>query len=117
MRLRDDYVAECEHGVGRWNRVIERAGFGLRLRLPHVAFNRAIGEFAGLHVDPDGHIVPKDVWEARRDAMLPSADDGAYVAGLMRPEYEPARFACWIAPPKVGIDNKPGDFEYVKIEP
>ena len=29
---------------------------------------------------------------------------------------EPGKFACWIAPPKVGIDNKPGDFEYVKIE-
>jgi hypothetical protein len=25
-------------------------------------------------------------------------------------------FASWISPPKVGIDNKPGDFEYVKIE-
>ncbi|MDB5514861.1 MAG: hypothetical protein JWQ17_1619, partial [Tardiphaga sp.] len=23
--------------------------------------------------------------------------------------------ANWIAAPKVGIDNKPGDFEYVKI--
>ena len=28
---------------------------------------------------------------------------------------EPGKFASWIAPPKVGIDNKPGDFEYVKI--
>jgi benzoyl-CoA 2,3-dioxygenase component B len=28
---------------------------------------------------------------------------------------EPAKFASWIAAPKVGIDNKPGDFEYVKI--
>ncbi|MGH7156158.1 MAG: hypothetical protein ACREF3_19695, partial [Acetobacteraceae bacterium] len=117
MRLRDDYVAECEHGVGRWNRVIERAGFGFRLRLPHVAFNRGIGEFAGLRADPDGHILAKDEWQARHDEMLPSAEDGAYVAGLMRPEYEPARFASWIAPPRVGIDNKPGDFEYVKIEP
>jgi benzoyl-CoA 2,3-dioxygenase component B len=26
-----------------------------------------------------------------------------------------AKAAGWIAPPKVGIDNKPGDFEYVKI--
>src|SRR5512146_1849521 len=25
-------------------------------------------------------------------------------------------YATWISPPKVGIDNKPGDFEYVKIE-
>ena len=33
----------------------------------------------------------------------------------MVPQYEPAKFAGWIAPPKVGIDNKPGDFEYVRI--
>ena len=33
----------------------------------------------------------------------------------MKPETEPAKFASWIAPPKVSIDNKPGDFEYVKI--
>ena len=29
---------------------------------------------------------------------------------------ETGEFASWISPPKVGIDNKPGDFEYVKIE-
>jgi len=28
---------------------------------------------------------------------------------------QPGKFALWIAPPKVGINNKPGDFEYVKI--
>ena len=33
----------------------------------------------------------------------------------MPPCWEPGKFAGWIAPPKVGIDNKPGDFEYVKI--
>jgi benzoyl-CoA 2,3-dioxygenase component B len=33
----------------------------------------------------------------------------------MRPEIRPGTFAGWIAPPKVGIDNKPGEFEYVKI--
>ncbi len=33
----------------------------------------------------------------------------------MEPVSEPGKFANWIAPPKVGIDNKPGDFEYVKI--
>ena len=30
--------------------------------------------------------------------------------------YEAGTYASWISPPKVGIDNKPGDFEYVKIE-
>jgi benzoyl-CoA 2,3-dioxygenase component B len=52
---------------------------------------------------------------AARDACLPSRADGAFIESLMRPESEPGRFAGWIAPPKVGIDNKPGEFEYVKI--
>ncbi len=34
----------------------------------------------------------------------------------MTPVNEPGKYAGWIAAPKVGIDNKPGDFEYVKIE-
>ncbi len=34
---------------------------------------------------------------------------------LMAPCWERGKFASWIAPPKVGIDNKGGDFEYVKI--
>jgi benzoyl-CoA 2,3-dioxygenase component B len=34
----------------------------------------------------------------------------------MTPVTEIGQFAPWISPPKVGIDNKPGDFEYVKIE-
>ncbi len=33
----------------------------------------------------------------------------------MKPESQTGKFASWIAPPKVGIDNKPGNFEYVKI--
>ncbi len=43
--------------------------------------------------------------------------DGDFIAGLMKPVREPGRFASWIAPPKIGIDNKPGDFEYVRIAP
>jgi len=35
----------------------------------------------------------------------------------MKPRRELGEFASWIAPPKVGIDNKPGDFEYVKGHP
>jgi benzoyl-CoA 2,3-epoxidase subunit B len=115
MRLRDDYVAECAAGVERWNRAIERAGFAYRLSLPHVAFNRRIGTFAGLNVDPGGRVLGAAEWQAGRDDFLPSADDGAYIDGLMRPEFAPGRYAPWIAPPRVGIDNKPGDFEYVRI--
>ena len=34
----------------------------------------------------------------------------------MRPVTEPGAFASWIAPPRAGIDSKPGDFEYVKLQ-
>ncbi len=86
-----------------------------RLRLPHVAFNRKIGEFAAIHADPDGNVLSAAEWERRRDEFLPSASDDAYVASLMRPVTEPGKYASWIAPPSVGIDGKPGDFEYVKL--
>jgi benzoyl-CoA 2,3-dioxygenase component B len=42
--------------------------------------------------------------------------DGEFIASLMKPVSEPGQFASWIAPPRVGIDNRPGDFEYVKLE-
>ena len=60
--------------------------------------------------------VPDDAtWNREKDKWLPSKDDGDFVQSLMRPVTEPGQFASWIAPPRVGIDNKPGDFEYVKI--
>jgi benzoyl-CoA 2,3-dioxygenase component B len=116
MRLRDDFVTECQHGVARWNKIIERAGYDYRLKLPHVAFNRHIGEFAQIHADAAGQVMTDSEWQALQQRDLPSADDGAYVASVMRPVIERGAYASWIAPPKVGIDNKPGDFEYVRIE-
>ena len=60
MRLRDDFVDDANAGVTRWNRVLERAGVEFRLRLPHVAFNRRIGEFAAIHADTDGKLLSDD---------------------------------------------------------
>ena len=115
MRLRDDYVRDCTKGVGRWNKIIEKAGVAFRLSLPHVAFHRAIGEFAGIEASPTGQRLDADTWQRRRLEFLPSAEDGAYIASLMTPITEPGAYANWIAPPKLGIDNKPGDFEYVRL--
>jgi benzoyl-CoA 2,3-dioxygenase component B len=117
MRLRDDYVTDALSAVERWwNRIIGRAGFDYRLHLPHVAFNRHIGEFAAIEADPEGNILAADAWARRRDEFLPTADDDAFVASLMRPVTEPGAYASWIAPPRAGIDGKPGDFEYVKLQ-
>jgi benzoyl-CoA 2,3-dioxygenase component B len=115
MRLRDDYVADCQAGVNRWNKVIEKAGIPFRLTLPHVAFNRRIGEFAPIEADPDGRVLTPAEWAAGRDRWLPTSEDDLFITGLMRPVDRAGAFASWIAPPKVGIDNKPGDFEYVKL--
>ena len=64
---------------------------------------------------PTGDLLDSAAWEKRKDEWLPSPADGDFITGLMQPVVEPGKFASWIAPPKVGIDNKPGDFEYVKI--
>jgi benzoyl-CoA 2,3-dioxygenase component B len=116
MRLRDAYTTDCAKSVERWNKVIEKAGVTFRLALPHVAFHRQIGEFRNVRATPKGEVVSQDAWEAMRDDVLPSAADGDFIAALMQPVTEPGRYASWIAPPKLGIDNKPGDYEYVKIE-
>jgi benzoyl-CoA 2,3-epoxidase subunit B len=115
MRLRDDYVGDCNNGMGRWNKVIEKIGINFQMKLPHVAFHRQIGEFAKINADVDGNILSDAEWQKRKDEFLPSTEDRTFIESLMKPEVSPAKFASWIAPPKVGIDDKPGEFEYVKI--
>jgi benzoyl-CoA 2,3-dioxygenase component B len=111
--LRDDFVADCQKGLDRWNRTL--AEVGAELRLPHVGFNRAVGRFAGHHVSPDGRVLTEEEWERGRDGWLATSDDREYVASLMKPVREPGKMAAWIAPPKSGIHGKPVDFEYVRL--
>ena len=83
MRLRDDYVADAAAGVNRWNRVFARTGIDFRITLPHVAFNRRIGELPRSTPTPR----PRDVreeWERRRK-HAPSTEDNLFIASLMRP--------------------------------
>jgi benzoyl-CoA 2,3-dioxygenase component B len=115
MRLRDDYVVDCNAGVGRWNKVIEGFGIPFEIKLPHVAFHRHIGEFSNIKADVSGHLMSDEQWNKRRSEFLPSDGDKDFIESLMQPQMEIGKFASWIASPKVGIDNKPGDFEYVKI--
>lgn len=115
MRLRDDYTGDCQKGIGRFNKIIERTGVQFELKLSHVGFHRHIGEFRDAHVTPDGRVIDKAAWDKNRDKYLPTAADGDFIVSLTKPVAEPGKFASWIAPPKVGIDNRPGEFEYVKI--
>ncbi len=112
-RLSDDYIADAGKAFKRWNRIIKKAGFDFELTLPHRAFNRQVGQFADAYVTPDGDVTDQASWEQQRDQWLPTHDDMEYVRSLMKQITTPGEFASWIAPPKTGIDNRPGDFEYV----
>jgi benzoyl-CoA 2,3-dioxygenase component B len=114
-RLRDDYIADCQRGLDRWNRTIREHGIDFAFVLPHRGFHRAIGTFAETRVSPDGRVLSDAEWEARKDEWLPSAADEEFVQSLMAPVTEPGKSASWIAPPARGINGKPVEFEYVKL--
>jgi len=115
LDLRTKYAAECASGVRRWNTAFQAAGLPHRLSVPHEGFARQVGLFAGAHITPSGEVVDAATWESHRDQWLPSAEDRRRVAELMTPVVEPGRYAGWIAPPSAGINDRPVDFEYVRI--
>jgi len=114
-RLRDDYIADCQRGVDRWNKLIKEAGIDFGIRLPHRAFNRRIGAFADAHVTPDGEVIDAASWAARAAEWLPADTDREYVGSLMEQVTEPGKFARWIAPPRLGINHQALDFPYLKL--
>jgi benzoyl-CoA 2,3-dioxygenase component B len=113
--LRDSYIQDCQRGVDRWNKILEKAAVATRLVLPSRRFNRQVGIYASVHFTPQGELISADEWTRRRDEWLPSTADLAYVQSLMRPVYECGKIANWIAPAK-GLASKPWDFEYVRID-
>jgi benzoyl-CoA 2,3-dioxygenase component B len=114
--LRDDYIKDSIGGVGRWNKVIEKAGIAFRLKLPHKAFHRKIGSLAGVCVSPDGELISEAQWNANLERWLPTEQDRAFVASLMGRVVEPGKFANWIAAPAAGIKGRPINFEYVRFD-
>jgi benzoyl-CoA 2,3-dioxygenase component B len=113
--LRDNFIKDSEAGVGRWNKVIEKAGLPFRFSVPHKAFNRSIGTLAGIRVSPAGKPVSQDEWQANVDQWLPSGSDRSFVTSLMGPVTQPGQYANWIAPPLSGINKQPLDTEYVRF--
>ncbi len=113
--LRDDYIKDSVAGVERWNRVLEKAGIPNRFTVPHKAFHRNIGALAAVKVSPDGRILSEAEWAAKQDAWLPTAQDRAFVASLMGRVSDTGKYANWIAPPAIGINRQPVDFEYVRF--
>jgi benzoyl-CoA 2,3-dioxygenase component B len=113
--LRDDFIKDSVGGVERWNRVIDKAGLPHRLSVPHKAFHRSIGALSGAKIAPDGRVVSENEWNAKVSEWLPTLEDRAFVQSLMGRVVEPGKFANWIAPPAIGINRQPVDFEYVRF--
>lgn len=115
MRLRDDYARDAAGGVKRWNAILRKHNIDFELTLPHEGFHRQIGVFKDAPITPDGTVISAAEWQARRAEWLPSTDDGDFIQSLMKPNWQAGEYASWIAPPRIGIDGKPGEFEYVQL--
>ncbi|HYO76464.1 MAG TPA: benzoyl-CoA 2,3-epoxidase subunit BoxB [Thermoanaerobaculia bacterium] len=113
--MRASYIRDCENGVKRWNKIIEKGGFSFELRLPSARFRRSVGSWANIPTDPAGNPIPQEAFAARLPGWVPSAEDRAFVASLMKPVLEPGKVASWIAPPDRGINNLPVEYEYVRV--
>jgi benzoyl-CoA 2,3-dioxygenase component B len=113
--MRESYLKDCEIGLKRWNRQIERAGFDFRFTLPSSRFRRSIGAWARLPVDPQGRLISKELFAQSLEEWIPSAADRAFVHSLMKKVAQPGKMAAWIAPPERGINNLAVDYEYVKL--
>ncbi len=114
--MRESYLKDCEIGVKRWNRMIERAGRESRLTLPSSRFRRQIGPWAGQPVDTHGKLIAREEYERRLEDWIPSERDRAFVHTLMQRVIEPGKMAAWIAPPERGINNLPVDYDYVHLQ-
>jgi benzoyl-CoA 2,3-dioxygenase component B len=113
--LRDEYVADCQRGLDKWNRTIASHGVETQLVLPSRRFHRHVGIYSDVCTDPSGKVISKDEFEKRKDEWLPNEADKSYVKSLMqKPVYDPKQMANWIAAPKQGIKGRPVDFEYVR---
>jgi benzoyl-CoA 2,3-dioxygenase component B len=113
--LRREYIADCQGGVNRWNRILEAAGLPQRLYLPHQAFNRKVGAFAGIEASPTGLKLSAAEWEDRKATWLPTDTDKTFVRSLMQPVHERGKIAAWVAPPRNGINGQPFDYDYVHL--
>ncbi|MGI8761482.1 MAG: benzoyl-CoA 2,3-epoxidase subunit BoxB [Jatrophihabitantaceae bacterium] len=113
--LRREYIADCQSGVNRWNKILDQAALPQRLMLPSVAFNRKVGAFAGIEASPDGSRLAADEWERRQGQWLPTAVDKTHIRSLMQPVHERGKIAAWIAPPRQGINGKAFDYDYVHL--
>ena len=65
--LRTSYIRDCELGLKRWNRQLERGGIAFRLALPSSRFNRTIGVWSATSCDLAGNVITAEAFARRKD--------------------------------------------------
>ncbi|HGG56220.1 MAG TPA: benzoyl-CoA 2,3-epoxidase subunit BoxB [Nannocystis exedens] len=113
--LRDSYIKDCGRALRKWNRTLEAVGSSHRLTLPSRRFHRHQGIYTDHHFNPAGELISADEWEKNKHRWVLTPADNDYLLSIMKPIYEPGKFANWISPPNRGIDGQPLEFEYVKL--
>ena len=116
--LRDWYVGDCQAGVDRWNKILERHGF---VRSPAAARSQVQPrhrQFRRLALRSRRAPAARDEeWARRKHEWLPAPADKEFLLSIMAtPIYEPGKFANYIAPPQRGVKGQPVNFEYVRTE-
>ena len=114
-RLLDDYHKDAAGGLKRWNKAIKKAGFDFEFVLPFKGFSRKVGVFSEDFITPEAQVVTEAEWNAKKDDWLCTDEDNEYIKSLMVPCKEAGKYAAWIAPPRIGINSQPEDYEYVKL--
>jgi benzoyl-CoA 2,3-dioxygenase component B len=112
--LRDEYIADCERALRKWNKILESEGSVHRLSLPNRRFHRHQGLYAGFSFDPEGNAISAEEFAANATSWLPGPEDERYLKSIMKPVREPGKFANWIAPPAHGLKGQAIEFEYVR---
>ncbi|MFT5584837.1 MAG: benzoyl-CoA 2,3-dioxygenase component B [Cognaticolwellia sp.] len=113
--LRQDYMADCQRVLKRWNRMLKKQDVDFQVELPSNRFFRRQGIYATQEFNPQGEPISNDEFAAKKDDWLPTDEDRAYVKSLMVPVTEPGQMAHWIAAPQRGINRQSMDFEYVRL--
>ncbi len=113
--LRDDYIADCQRAVDRWNDKLAAIDSPFRINLPSRRFHRKTGLYGAHTFNPDGEPVSPEEFARMRDQWLLTPEDTQYVNSLSTPVREPGKVANWIRPPAKGIGGQGRDFEYVKL--
>jgi benzoyl-CoA 2,3-dioxygenase component B len=71
--------------------------------------------YANYKFTPAGQPISEAEWTKHVTDWLPTQADREYVRSCMVKVTERGKFANWIAPPAMGVNEKPIDFEYVKF--